>query len=159
MEQFILGENTPFCCKNPGCLVNLSCQSCWNNYVVGGSSGEVASFLVWDTSGNPMGVPAACVSCHSSSLQVASALWVLRKSRSENVSIASRCTAGGKKGNPVGTAEPNTAVVMEGAPKLPWGGAENSSGRPTASSACSSSPWQCLPPLRFLQRIPTDPAL
>ena len=56
---------------------------------------------------------AARVSCRSASLQAASALWVLRKSRNENVSYASQCTAGGKKGIPVGMAEPDTAVVME----------------------------------------------
>lgn len=135
LEQFILGENTPFYCKSPGCLVNLSCQSCWNNYVAGGRSGEVASFVVWDTSGSPMGIQTACVSCCSTSLQAASALKSLHKSRNGNAGSTGKALRGGGIGGPGGhlSVQPGGAQG-EGAPKLPWGHAEIGLGQLPAPS-------------------------
>ena len=121
MEQFILGENTPFYCKSPGCLVNLSCQSCWNNYVAGGGSGEVASFLVWDTPGSPKGIQAACVSCCSTSPQAASALKSLHKSRNGNASNTGKALLGGGRWSWWTSQCPAWRCLGRGCSKAPLG--------------------------------------
>lgn len=96
-NNLLLGKTLP--CKSPGSLVNLSCWSCQNNYVVGGRSRKVASFLVWDTPGSPMGMQAACISCCSTSLKAASALQPLHKSRNGNTSSTGKALLGGDPGS------------------------------------------------------------
>lgn len=65
LENLFSGKRLPLTAKALAPL--LSRWSSWNNYIVGGGSGEVTSFLVWDNPGSPMEMQAACISHCSTS--------------------------------------------------------------------------------------------
>lgn len=136
----MLGEKTPFYCKSPGCLVNLSCQSCWNNYVAGGRSREVASFLVWDTSGSPMGILAACVACCSTALQAASALESLHKSGNGNASNTGKALLAGGGGSWRTSQCPAWRCLGRGSSKAPLGTCRDWPGPPPSCSPQPAAP-------------------
>lgn len=58
----------------------------------------MASFLVWDTSGSPMGILAACVACCSTAPQAAASLESLHKSGNGNASSTGKALPAGGPG-------------------------------------------------------------
>lgn len=95
----------------------------------------MASFLVWDTSGSPTGIQAACVSCCSTSLQAASALPSLHKSGKGNISNTGKALPRGECGVLVDISVSSLEVRRERElQKLPWDRAEIGLGRLPAAA-------------------------